>query len=66
MKQIPKEGTAFNEMDAIWRRIMNRTKEDPVVTSVADFPGLLEELIQSNNQLDIVEKGTQWWNTTCI
>lgn len=62
MKQIPKEGTAFNEMDAIWRRIMDRTKQDPVITTVADFPGLLEELIQSNAQLDIVEKGAQAMN----
>lgn len=57
MKQIPREGTAFKEMDTIWRKIVLQTKEQPVIMEVADFPGLLDELIQCNNQLDIVEKG---------
>ncbi|GMH33280.1 hypothetical protein BSKO_01114 [Bryopsis sp. KO-2023] len=57
MKQIPREGTAFREMDATWRKIMEKTKEEPTIMEVADFPGLLEELEQANAQLDIVEKG---------
>lgn len=57
MKQIPREGTAFREMDQIWRRIMQKTQETPLMTAVAEFPGLLEELQQCNQQLDIVEKG---------
>lgn len=57
MKQIPREGAAFREMDGIWRRIMAKTKEQPLVMEVADFPGLLQELEKCNQQLEIVEKG---------
>lgn len=57
MKQIPKEGQAFRDMDAIWRRIMSRVHDDAVMMHVADIPGLLEELEQCNAALDVVEKG---------
>lgn len=35
MKQIPKEGAAFRAMDNIWRGIMNRVKENPVVVEAS-------------------------------
>lgn len=57
MKQIPREGKAFREMDTIWRRIMEKVKEQPIMMEVAEFPGLLEDLISCNQALDIVEKG---------
>ncbi|KAK9812825.1 hypothetical protein WJX72_004356 [[Myrmecia] bisecta] len=57
MKQIPREGTAFREMDATWRRIMTKVKEQPIILQVAGFPNLLEDLQRCNSQLDIVEKG---------
>lgn len=44
MKQIPKEGAAFRDMDRTWRRIMAKTKEDPLMLNVADIDMLLEDL----------------------
>jgi len=57
MKQIPREGQAFRDMDTIWRRIMDRVHTNPLMSEVADTPGLLEELQKCNRSLDIVEKG---------
>ncbi|GLI65190.1 hypothetical protein VaNZ11_008652 [Volvox africanus] len=57
MKQIPREGQAFRDMDAIWRRIMDKVRAQPLMMDVADMPGLLEDLIACNQSLDVVEKG---------
>ncbi|MEW5299252.1 MAG: hypothetical protein WDW36_002285 [Sanguina aurantia] len=57
MKQIPREGAAFRDMDDIWRRIMQKVKANAVMTEVAELPGLLEDLQHCNKQLDVVEKG---------
>jgi len=43
-------------MDNIWRRIMERVHAQPLMSEVADTPGLLEELQKCNRSLDIVEK----------
>lgn len=47
---------AFRDMDTIWRRIMERVHANPLMSEVADTPGLLEELQKCNRSLDIVEK----------
>ncbi|KXZ48211.1 DHC-9 protein [Gonium pectorale] len=57
MKQIPREGQAFRDMDSIWRRIMEKVRAQPLMMEVADMPGLLEDLIACNQSLDVVEKG---------
>ncbi|KAG2490029.1 hypothetical protein HYH03_011494 [Edaphochlamys debaryana] len=57
MKQIPKEGQAFRDMDAIWRKIMDQVRAAPLMLEVADMPGLLEDLVACNQSLDVVEKG---------
>ncbi|MEW5311652.1 MAG: hypothetical protein WDW38_003348 [Sanguina aurantia] len=57
MKQIPREGAAFRDMDDTWRRIMQQVKANAVMTEVAELPGLLEDLQHCNRQLDVVEKG---------
>lgn len=46
MKQIPREGAAFRQTDAIWRAAMENTKCNPAVMTVADMPGLLENFQQ--------------------
>jgi dynein heavy chain, axonemal len=46
MKQIPQEGAAFRQTDAIWRAAMENTRCNPVVMSVADMPNLLENFQQ--------------------
>lgn len=35
MKQIPKEGSAFRQMDATWRNIMAAVKLRPLIIQVA-------------------------------
>eukprot|EP00854_Cymbomonas_tetramitiformis_P002297 gene2297-3019_t len=57
MKQIPKEGAAFRDMDRTWRIIMTKTAENPDALVVADIENLLEDLQSCNACLDIVEKG---------
>ena len=34
MKQIPKEGSAFRQMDATWRNIMTAVKQKPLIIEV--------------------------------
>lgn len=34
MKQIPKEGSAFRQMDATWRNIMAAVKLNPLIIEV--------------------------------
>ena len=34
MKQIPKEGSAFRQMDATWRNIMAAVKQKPLIVDV--------------------------------
>ena len=47
MKQIPKEGAAFRQTDAIWRAAMENTRCNPAVMTVADMPNLLENFQQA-------------------
>jgi len=57
MKQIPTEGRAFKNMDSSWRAIMERVKASPLMMSVAEMDGLLEEFLHCNRELEVVEKG---------
>lgn len=57
MRQIPKEGEAFHDMDSRWRKIMERAKGQPKMIELAEGEDLLEELKQANRSLDVVEKG---------
>ncbi|KAL3158235.1 hypothetical protein ABBQ38_010487 [Trebouxia sp. C0009 RCD-2024] len=57
MKQIPKEGSAFRQMDATWRNIMAAVKLNPLIIEASEVPNLLEQLQECNVQLDVVEKG---------
>ncbi|KIZ07416.1 Dynein heavy chain 7, axonemal [Monoraphidium neglectum] len=57
MRHIPREGGAFRTMDEAWRGIMERVRQEPLMLSVADWPGLLEELQSCSAQLEVVERG---------
>ena len=48
MKQIPKEGSAFRQMDATWRNIMAAVKQRPAIIEVQRLvhPHLLAALLQ--------------------
>ena len=37
MKQIPKEGSAFRQMDATWRNIMATVKLNPLIIEVMPY-----------------------------
>ena len=56
-KQIPTEAAAFNTMDSTWRRIMDVVQAAPKAVDAPNVENLLEDLDESNRQLDIVEKG---------
>jgi dynein heavy chain, axonemal len=47
MKQIPKEGEAFRQTNAIWHAAMENTKRHPALMTVADMPNLLENFQQA-------------------
>lgn len=53
MKQIPTEGQAFKTMDAAWHGIMERVKLNPLMMDVASLPGLLEEFLSCNRELEV-------------
>ena len=57
MKQIPKEGAAFRDMDLTWREVMEAAHSDPVVMNIVKIPNLLDKLTNANECLDVVEKG---------
>jgi hypothetical protein len=46
MKQIPKEGEAFRQTNAIWCAAMENTKRNPALMTVADMPNLLQNFQQ--------------------
>jgi dynein heavy chain, axonemal len=46
MKQIPREGAAFRQTNAIWHAVMENAKVHPAVMTVADMPNLLENFKQ--------------------
>lgn len=46
MKQIPKEGEAFRQTNAIWQAAMENTRRNPALMTVADMPNLLENFQQ--------------------
>ena len=56
-KQIPTEAAAFDTMDTTWRKIMDTVQAAPKAVDAPNVENLLEDLEESNRQLDIVEKG---------
>ncbi|KAI9206289.1 dynein heavy chain and region D6 of dynein motor-domain-containing protein [Polychytrium aggregatum] len=57
MAQMPTEGKKFRIVDRTWRDIMYNTSEDPKILNVADVPGLLTRLNESNVLLEDIQKG---------
>ena len=55
--QIPQEGRRFTTVDAIWKECMANTTQDPLVLNATDQPGLLANLRQSMELLDLIQKG---------
>ncbi|XP_060934159.1 dynein axonemal heavy chain 12-like [Limanda limanda] len=57
MQQIPKEGKLFQIVDKTWKEIMKHCVKNSKVVPATSMPGLLEKLIESNNQLEVIMKG---------
>ncbi|KXS15928.1 hypothetical protein M427DRAFT_111568 [Gonapodya prolifera JEL478] len=57
MRQMPNEGRRFQTVNKIWHEFMQQANKDRHATEVLDMPGLLERLRQSNEDLELVQKG---------
>ena len=57
VKQMPEEGSKFQEVDHMWRELMSKTSEAPVVVPLAKDKTNLELLLNCNHLLDAVQKG---------
>lgn len=57
MKQMPKEGAKFKEVDAVWQRQMKQIAENPAALTVVKIEGLWDRMKQSFQKLEEVQKG---------
>ena len=57
MKQMPVEGEKFQQVDKMWRQLMQHVVQDPHVLVVTDIPNVLQQLQGANKNLEIILKG---------
>jgi dynein heavy chain len=57
MRQMPTEARRFKSVDALWRKNMTVTVEEPGFMQAADRKGLLEKFQQANVKLEEISKG---------
>ncbi|TPX59932.1 hypothetical protein PhCBS80983_g02164 [Powellomyces hirtus] len=57
MAAMPTEGKKFRVVDKTWRDIMASTVENPQILAVANVPGMLTKLNESNVLLEDIQKG---------
>ncbi|KAJ3238670.1 Dynein heavy chain 3, axonemal [Chytriomyces hyalinus] len=57
MAQMPAEGKKFKTVDKTWRDIMSMTADNPKILAVANVPGMLKKLVDSNELLEEIQKG---------
>ena len=57
MRQMPSEGKRFVSVNKTWKDIMAYTVKDPHVLKVCEMPDLLNLLKDSNNELELIQKG---------
>eukprot|EP00937_MAST-01D_sp_MAST-1D-sp2_P007011 g7011.t1 len=57
MRQMPKEGELFRKVDALWRDNMAQTEAEPAVLTVAERDGVVSDMKQANEMLDVIQKG---------
>jgi dynein heavy chain len=57
MRQMPTEARRFQSVDALWRKNMADTIEDPGFMRCCDRDRLLEKFQQANQRLDEIQKG---------
>jgi dynein heavy chain len=57
MRQMPTEARRFQSVDALWRKNMGDTVEDPNFMRCCDRDRILEKFKQANQKLDEITKG---------
>ena len=57
MKQLPTETKRFKGVDNKWRFILNQAQEDPSILLNCSRDGLKDSFLESNKNLEIVQKG---------
>ena len=56
-RQLPTESSMFTVVNGVWIQSMSETAREPAVLSVARREGLLEQLTDANEKLDVIQKG---------
>jgi dynein heavy chain len=56
-RQLPTESSMFTVVNGVWIESMSETAREPAVLSVARREGLLEQLTDANEKLDVIQKG---------
>ena len=56
-RQLPTESSMFTVVNGVWIESMAETAREPAVLSVARREGLLEQLTDANEKLDVIQKG---------
>ena len=56
-RQLPTESSMFTVVNGVWIESMAQTAREPAVLSVARREGLLEQLTDANEKLDVIQKG---------
>ena len=62
MRQLPAEGKKFQEIDEMWKNIMKNVSSNPNVLHVCAIPGLYDNFVQANRDLDEIQKVCCLWN----
>jgi dynein heavy chain len=57
MRQMPAEGKKFQSVDSTWRELMKLASADCHVLKVIEIPNMHERFKQSNEDLEMIQKG---------
>ncbi|KNE71129.1 hypothetical protein AMAG_15798 [Allomyces macrogynus ATCC 38327] len=57
MRQMPVEGKRFRGVDAFWKELMRHLALDHHVLAATAMPNLLDRLTQSNEELELIQRG---------
>ncbi|GBG90862.1 hypothetical protein CBR_g51368 [Chara braunii] len=57
MQQMPVEGGRFQEVDKVWRELMESLVLIKTMLEVTTIPGVLDKLTKCNESLEVIQKG---------
>lgn len=60
LKQMPEEGDKFQQVDTMWRDLMEAAHKQPMVLKIAADPERLVALAESNKLLEDIQKVRDW------